>query len=182
MRPVVVVATLTLVACGGSGGGGAASSEPVGHAAPPVEPTAASEPTAEAEPGADDAPTTDVIAELRVPGSSGGFALATGAQPGGSTGAAGSKQDIHAVIRAALPDIKACYTDALPTDPTLQGKVQASFQIEAGTGRVSSSTATGVSAEVSRCVADVIRGLTFPPSGDPNGTLVHYPFVFKQTS
>ena len=79
-------------------------------------------------------------------------------------------------IRRNAGKLRYCYDQALGASPALGGTVTATFMI-ADNGTVRSSTADGVSAEVSTCIAGVIKSIEFPkPTG--SGVVVTYPFTF----
>ena len=83
---------------------------------------------------------------------------------------------IKRYIKRDIPKLRYCYERALGASPTLAGTVTATFMI-AGDGTVKSSTAEGVSAKVSTCVAGVIKAIEFPkPTG--SSVVVTYPFIF----
>jgi hypothetical protein len=88
---------------------------------------------------------------------------------------------IRRYIKRNLAKIQYCYEKQLLARPGLAGTVATAFFIS-GTGSVASSTASGVDAEVSSCVAAVIKAIEFPkPSG--GGTVqVSYPFTFRSTN
>ncbi len=69
-----------------------------------------------------------------------------------------------------------CYEKALLANPALAGEVTATFLID-GSGNVQASTATGVSDDVSSCVAGVIKSIEFPkPTG--SSVQVTYPITY----
>ena len=72
-------------------------------------------------------------------------------------------------------EVRACYDKELARHPGLEGKVIATFTIDAA-GAVIDSKATGLPV-VADCVAGVIRTLRFPPNGK-GSVVVNYPFVF----
>jgi hypothetical protein len=90
------------------------------------------------------------------------------------------KAIIRRYIKRNLQKITYCYEKTLVNEPGLAGTVKAKFTIEP-TGLVSSSTASGVHADVADCVARVIHAIEFPKPKGGGGVHVSYPFVFKPT-
>lgn len=88
------------------------------------------------------------------------------------------KNTIRRYIRQRLPRIKYCYEKQLLVSPGLAGTVLSDFQISPQ-GAVISSSATGVSDEVSSCVADVISTVHFPRTKNGLVVQVKYPFTFR---
>lgn len=85
------------------------------------------------------------------------------------------RETVQRYIRLHRAQIKRCYETQLAVAPTLAGSVMVQFGISPE-GKVSSSTATGLDAELSSCVADVIERIEFPRS---DASLhVRYPFHF----
>jgi outer membrane biosynthesis protein TonB len=84
-----------------------------------------------------------------------------------------------AVLRTIRPhnrEVRACYTRRLADKPALAGKVTATFAVGRD-GAVTSASATGMDERVATCIANIIRGLTFPPPADGTAK-VTFPFVF----
>jgi Zn-dependent protease with chaperone function/biopolymer transport protein ExbD len=87
---------------------------------------------------------------------------------------------VRKVIRAHMPEVKACHETALADRPKLAGKMAVVFTI----GRTGSVTDARIEnwtlgdPEVARCTAARVRGWVFPP---PAGgiVMVHYPFTFS---
>jgi len=90
------------------------------------------------------------------------------------------KNIIRRYVRKKIERIKYCYEKQLLVKPGLMGTVQATFQISPQ-GAVLSSTAQGISSEVSDCVAETLATIHFPKP--QNGVLVQvtYPFTFRPT-
>ena len=88
------------------------------------------------------------------------------------------REAIRGGIKAHIGKIKYCYEKELLADPSLQGTVQATFTIGA-TGRVVSSTATGINARLATCIADAVAAIEFPPPAGGGNVNVTYPFVFR---
>ena len=91
------------------------------------------------------------------------------------------KEVIREVIRGHILAIKACYESALAKDPTLAGKLTASFTI-AATGAVVASKiehSTLADPAVARCTAKEIRSWVFPPPEGGGIVVVQYPFSFS---
>ncbi len=87
------------------------------------------------------------------------------------------KAIVHRYIKRNLTKIQYCYEKELLAQPELTGTVETDFLI-APDGKVQTAAATGTNDNVSRCVADVIRGIEFPRSQD-GSTQVKYPFTFR---
>ncbi len=69
-------------------------------------------------------------------------------------------------LKRARPRLVECYSKALHADPELDGWVATQFLVNRD-GRVQEASAYGVTQEISRCVAAVIKRLQFPrPQGD----------------
>jgi hypothetical protein len=72
---------------------------------------------------------------------------------------------IRRYLRRQLPKLTYCYEKQLLVNHDLQGTVTAGFLIEAS-GAVAGAKASGVSSEVSSCMADVLASIMFPkPTG-----------------
>ncbi|MCB9560141.1 MAG: AgmX/PglI C-terminal domain-containing protein [Kofleriaceae bacterium] len=86
---------------------------------------------------------------------------------------------IRRYVRRNLPKITYCYEKQLLSDPGLAGQVATTFTITPD-GTVTGATATGVHAEVARCIAAVLATVQYPrPTG--GAVRVAYPFVFSPT-
>jgi TonB family protein len=89
------------------------------------------------------------------------------------------RDTIRATISGAIEDVRRCYEAALASRPTLTGRVMVRFIIGADgsvqTATISSTTLGDEGAE--RCIADVVRGLRFPPPDGGEAVGVNYPFV-----
>jgi hypothetical protein len=88
------------------------------------------------------------------------------------------KAAIRSNIKHNIHKIQACYEEALLQDAKLTGKVTTKFTIGAD-GKVTSSTASGVHADVAACIAHVIHTIEFPKPTSGGVVNVVYPFVFK---
>ncbi len=88
------------------------------------------------------------------------------------------KAIIRRYVRRELPKIQYCYEKELLAHPELEGDVTTRFLIH-GDGTVASIDASGVSDEVSSCVAGVIKNIQFPKFED-GSTDVRYPFTFHK--
>jgi hypothetical protein len=87
---------------------------------------------------------------------------------------------IKRIIRANFPLFRACYQQGLKKDPDLRGTIAVKFVIDA-TGAVDSVKGTGGSLkdeQVSKCVLDVYRVLTFP-APEKGVVTVTYPIDFQ---
>lgn len=74
------------------------------------------------------------------------------------------KETVQLYINRHHQRIKHCYEQRLLVDPMLAGTVTAQFVV-APDGTVASSTASGLDDAVSRCIAGVIKDISFPRSG-----------------
>lgn len=74
--------------------------------------------------------------------------------------------------------IRACYEAELETQPTLAGKVTATFLIGAG-GRVLNASARGLDVNVDACVEGVLKNVVFVKLRDGKPITIDYPFTFK---
>jgi hypothetical protein len=83
------------------------------------------------------------------------------------------------VIRARLAEFTACYERALVAQPTLAGKVAATFTI-APDGSVGTIVVAGFSPDVDACIAAVVATLSFASAPGSVPTKVNYPFVFRR--
>lgn len=89
------------------------------------------------------------------------------------------KEIVRRYIKRSIAKIAYCYEKELLANPALEGTVDAAFVITTN-GAVMTSNASGVSSEVSQCVAGVISGISFPAM---HGIIqVRYPFVFRRAS
>jgi hypothetical protein len=88
------------------------------------------------------------------------------------------KAIIRRYVKRNIPRIRYCYEKALLNDPKLAGKLVASFTIGAD-GKVTSSTAAGVHADVESCVAAVFQAIEFPKPKGGGSINVSYPFTFS---
>jgi hypothetical protein len=88
------------------------------------------------------------------------------------------KAEIRRVVKQNIQKIGACYEKALPADPNLTGTVLAQFFISPK-GTVTTVSASGVTPEVSTCVATAIKAFVFPKPKGGGGVQVNYPFTFR---
>ncbi|HTJ41980.1 MAG TPA: AgmX/PglI C-terminal domain-containing protein [Kofleriaceae bacterium] len=86
---------------------------------------------------------------------------------------------IQRYIKRYRDRIGYCYEKALLGNPNLEGTVNSAFVISAN-GAVLSSTATGVSDEVSSCVAEVIHSIPFPKLAESGTFQIKYPFILHK--
>lgn len=96
----------------------------------------------------------------------------------GDGGCGLDKATIRRYIQRSLSKLQYCYEHELLANASLDGTVMATFVITAD-GSVKGSRATGVSAEVSACVAGVIGNINFPKPGGPGVIQVNYPIGFR---
>lgn len=92
-----------------------------------------------------------------------------------------SKEEIDAVIRANLAQIKACYERNLQRDRDLAGRVKTFFTIGAD-GRVSAASidsSTLGSPGTESCITGVVKRWKFPLPRGGSAVQVRYPFVFS---
>jgi hypothetical protein len=86
--------------------------------------------------------------------------------------------NVQAVMKAHMAELVACYEDVLRTKPGIEGRVDATFTIEAD-GRVTSADAVGVDGAVDACIIYLLESLRFPPM--KTRAVIKYPLVFKRT-
>jgi outer membrane biosynthesis protein TonB len=92
-----------------------------------------------------------------------------------------TSQEVNAVIRANLNQIRHCYEQLLQRSPNSTGKIKVEFVVGVD-GRV---TSTGISqstisdAVMQGCVADKVRRWAFPRPRGGQAVTVKYPFVFN---
>jgi hypothetical protein len=91
------------------------------------------------------------------------------------TGAGPDKDIIRRYVKRKRARIRHCYERALLSSPNLEGVVDTKFVI-ATNGAVLSARASGLSSEVSSCVAGVLKSIQFPAFGMPLS--IRYPFTF----
>jgi hypothetical protein len=85
---------------------------------------------------------------------------------------------IRRYVKRHVDEITYCYESQLLARPSLAGTVLSQFRLHAS-GRVLTSTATGVDAAVARCVADVVGRIQFPRLADDGVFEITYPFVMR---
>lgn len=88
---------------------------------------------------------------------------------------------IRAVVRAHVPEVRACYEAGLARDPSLAGKLVLSFTIGT-TGRVIASSIASselADAAVGECIAAAALRWEFYPGALAE---IRYPFVFRPVS
>ncbi len=90
------------------------------------------------------------------------------------------KAIIRRYIKRNIQKISYCYEKQLLAQPTLEGTVSTQFFI-GPTGVVSDARSSGVSGDVSSCVAAVIKAIEFPKPKGGGGVQVNYPFTFRPT-
>jgi outer membrane protein OmpA-like peptidoglycan-associated protein len=79
--------------------------------------------------------------------------------------------------------IDLCYEPQKAEDPTVTGRVDAKFMIQANTGKVISVTTTGFTDQVRQCVKKVIFGIQFPAVPDIEEDVeINYSFDFPSSS
>lgn len=92
-----------------------------------------------------------------------------------------STEYIRSVVRAHLPEIRACYDRGLATRPDLAGRVTLRFTI-APDGHVPTAVVTSSTLgepAVEACIVDQVLHFVFPPLGGGETISVNYPFVFQ---
>jgi hypothetical protein len=91
------------------------------------------------------------------------------------------KSEVEAVIRQNLAQIRNCYNRGLRLNPTLSGKVKASFKIGAsGTVELSRiGESTLASSEVEECIRGRILSWNFPQPRGGSTVDVSYPFLLR---
>ncbi len=109
---------------------------------------------------------------------------AGGAQlPGNGLPSGGYKDAIRAAIRAASPQIRACYDSALKKDPALAGKVTLHLRLESGDGGAFVAEGDVVDTELhspffEACLLATVAGAAFPNPEGGGSVSVTYPFTF----
>lgn len=97
---------------------------------------------------------------------------------GGLTG-----DEIAAVIRANLNQIRHCYETLLKIEPEASGKVMSSFIVKAKDGSVGKVDLTSNSVSEDKafgdCITDKVKGWRFPKPRGGQDVTVNYPFVFN---
>lgn len=86
------------------------------------------------------------------------------------------KAIIRRYVRRQLAQLQYCFEKELLAHRELEGTVETEFLIQPD-GSVHDVSATGVSTEVSRCVARVIERIVFPRHGQVSS--VRYPFTYR---
>ncbi|SMF62307.1 TonB family protein [Pseudobacteriovorax antillogorgiicola] len=92
-----------------------------------------------------------------------------------------TQQEVQAVIRANLNQIRHCYEQLLQRSPSAQGKVKVRFVVQPN-GRVGSAkiTDSDISDMVMRgCVTGKVKRWKFPAPRGGQPVTVNYPFVFN---
>lgn len=91
-----------------------------------------------------------------------------------------SKDAIKSVVRAHIPEIRACYERGVVRQPDLAGTLRLTFTI-AEDGKVDSTkTEFGFpDASVAECIVGVVNTFVFPPAPGQGVVIVTYPFVLK---
>jgi hypothetical protein len=87
---------------------------------------------------------------------------------------------IRRYVKRHIDKIAYCYESQLLARPHLAGTVLSQFRLHAS-GRVMTSSATGVDADVARCVAGVVANIQFPRLADDGVFEITYPFVMRPT-
>lgn len=91
-----------------------------------------------------------------------------------------SRENIRAVLRKAMPEIKTCYEKELSAQPKLEGKLVVSFTV-GDLGKVIDTKikrSTLKNENIHKCIAATISGLTFPEPPTGNTVVVDYPLIF----
>lgn len=88
------------------------------------------------------------------------------------------KSIVRRYIRRHLNEISYCYEKQLLAHPSLGGDIKITFFITPQ-GSVQSASGQGFDAEVTSCLAGVIKSIEFPAPGDGGGVQVNYPFHFR---
>ena len=92
-----------------------------------------------------------------------------------------SQQEVQAVIRANLNQIRHCYEQLLQRSPSAQGKVKVKFVVQPN-GRVGSAkiVSSDINDSVMRgCVTGKVKRWNFPKPRGGQSVTVNYPFVFN---
>lgn len=95
------------------------------------------------------------------------------------SGSGYDKSIVRRYIRRSLDKITYCYDKQLLSHPGIGGEILATFFITPA-GAVQAASGTGFDRDVAACVADVIKTIAFPRTGDGAGVQVNYPFQFHE--
>jgi hypothetical protein len=87
---------------------------------------------------------------------------------------------IRRYVKRHLDKVAYCYESQLLARPHLAGTVLSQFRLHAS-GRVMTSSATGVDEAVARCVAGVVGSIQFPRLASDGVFEITYPFVMRPT-
>lgn len=91
------------------------------------------------------------------------------------------REIVRRYIRRQRDRIRYCYERELLTQPDLAGTVESSFLID-GNGAVVASTASGIGhSKVEKCVADIVKAISFPQPSGGSSVQVTYPFRFRSS-
>ena len=131
-------------------------------------------------------PSGEKLAGLSVGGASGeggvSFLSVSGVAGGGPVAEGLTKEEVWAVIRKHLHEIRYCYETSILRNPKLEGKLVVSFVIN-GTGEVKKPAVKETEMRdqpLDKCVVSRIALWKFPkPKGKINVD-VQYPFVFRR--
>jgi len=96
-----------------------------------------------------------------------------------------SVKDIQVIVQSHRDDARACYDQAQTAhpDPSMKGNLDIKWTIDPN-GKVTAISADDQRSDihdpgVTKCVMDVIRGITFAVSAKGFETYAHYPFNFN---
>ena len=97
-----------------------------------------------------------------------------------------ARSSIDEGIRDVMPEIRACYQEALAAVPDLAGQLRIKFTIEEEEGsgwvkEVSVPDADFDDVPMEDCVMDVVESVAFDPPEGGGVVIVSYPFVFSQS-
>ena len=91
-----------------------------------------------------------------------------------------SRDEIRLVVRAKLPEVRACFDAGLVSEPTLEGRVALRFTIDAG-GRVRAPEVVEdqlASSQVATCLIAALEHWQFPRPREGRELTIVYPFHF----
>ncbi len=91
------------------------------------------------------------------------------------------REAVRRAIRSSLSEVKKCYENRLPNNPSLGGKIVVRFVIK-DDGSVSKSeikSTTVNDSQVEGCVTNVIAQKTYPAPPKGEVAEINYPFVFE---
>lgn len=92
-----------------------------------------------------------------------------------------SPEQIQKVVHGGIGGVKACYEQAIKSDPTIGGMVEVKFTVDSQgvVTQASSGNANIAKPDLITCVVDAVQKLRFPAPERSASTIVTYPFHFS---